>query len=383
MVSLSSLKLVITTTMAKPLFAKCRRFFPDIPEHVFRNLLLVCSAIVLARTTNLNVLKDYLPQLLENDRTKADSHYKRLIRFFQVATPKRLVICILQFVFRLFQSRFTHLILDATTWRVGKKPIHLLTLCILYRDTAIPIYWVQLHKKGHSSEVDRQKLMAEALSYYRLQGKILLADREYMGEKWLRYLCLEGIDFVIRLSEGCYRLAISAAPGPAYSKLTRQAYHRKRGVIKQFTLNGCSMSIVMLKNPKNDPAEPLLYFISSLTHKVKITEAYRRRWRIETCFKHFKTQGFNIEDLNFKNDGKIMLLIAIVVMAYVLSLKEAFEHGSLKQKVYRNGSRSMAASYFRQGITGLRRRIQSLTTFIRYLESIAQTLLTPKWMYVQ
>ena len=383
MVSLSSLKLIKTTTMAKPLFAKCRRFFPDIPEHIFRNLLLVCSAITLARSTNLNVLKDYLPQLLANEQTKADSHYKRLIRFFRVSKPNRLVICILQFVFRLFQSRITHLILDATTWRVGKKPIHLLTLCILYRDTAIPIYWVQLHKKGHSSEVERQQLMTEALVYYRLEGKILLADREYIGEKWLRSLCLEGIDFVVRLSEGCYRLAISAAPGPAYSKLTRQAYHRKRGVIKGFILNGCAMSIVMLKNPKNEPNEPLLYFISSLTHKVKITEAYRRRWRIETCFKHLKTQGFNIEDLNFKNDGKIMLLIAIVVMAYVLSLKEAFEKGSLKQKVYRDGSRSMAVSFFRQGITSLRRHVQSLAQFIHYLESIAQSLLTPQWMYVQ
>lgn len=57
-----------------------------------------------------------------------------------------------------------------------------------------------------------------------------------------------------------------------------------------------------------------------------------------------------IEDLNFKDDGKIMLLIAIVVMA----LKEAFENGSLKQKIYRNGSQSMAASFFRQGITYLR-----------------------------
>lgn len=369
--------------MAKPLFAKCRRFFPDIPEHIFRNLLLVCSAITLARSTNLNVLKDYLPQLLANEQTKADSHYKRLIRFFRVPKPNRLVICILQFVFRLFQSRITHLILDATTWRVGKKPIHLLTLCILYRDTAIPIYWVQLHKKGHSSEVERQQLMREALKYYRLQGKVLLADREYIGEKWLRQLHQDGIDFVIRLSEGCYKLPISQAPGPTYTKLTRQAHHRKRGVIKEFILNGCSLSIVMLKNPKNDPNEPLLYFISSLTHKVKITEAYRRRWRIETYFKQLKTQGFNLEDLNFKDDGKIMLLIAIVVMAYVLSLKEAFEKGSLKQKVYRNGSRSIAVSYFRQGITCLRRHVQSLAQFIRYLESIAQTLLTPQWMYVQ
>lgn len=58
--------------------------------------------------------------------------------------------------------------------------------------------------------------MSDALSYYRLQGKILLADREYIGEKWLRQLHQDGIDFVIRLSEGCYRLAISAAPSPAY-----------------------------------------------------------------------------------------------------------------------------------------------------------------------
>ena len=74
-----------------------------------------------------------------------------------------------------------------------------------------------------------------------------------------------------------------------------------------------------------------------------------------------------------------MLLIAIVpgrraVMAYVLSLKEAFENDSLKQKVYRNGSQSMAISFFRQGINRLPRHVQSLTQFIRYLESIAQTL---------
>jgi|GEM_PF-3015854 len=78
-----------------------------------------------------------------------------------------------------------------------------------------------------------------------------------------------------------------------------------------------------------------------------------------------------------------MLLIAIVVMAYVLSLREAFENGSVKQKVYRDGGSSMAISFFRQGITSLRRHVRSLVAFIRYLENIAQTLRTPKWVYVQ
>lgn len=367
----------------KSALSQCKAYFTDIPDHIFASLWLVCSAIILARSTNLSLLKDYLPQLLANDQTKPCSHYKRLIRFFRQTNPSSLVRCILQFIFRLFQGRFHYLVMDATTWQVGKKSIHLLTLCVLFRDTAIPIYWLQLAKKGHSSEVEREKLITEALGHYRLKGKVLLADREYIGENWLRYLYQTGIKFVIRLPEGCYRIAAGQAPGPAYSKLCRQAQKRKRGVIKFFTLNGCRLSIVILKNPKCDTDEPLIFFISSLTDKVKVTEAYRHRWRIETCFKHLKTQGFNIEDLNFKDDGKIMLLIAIVVMAYVLSLQEAFQHGSTKEKVYKDGHRALATSYFRQGITSLRRHAQSLATFIGYLEDITRALFTSKWLYVQ
>ena len=369
--------------MTHPLLSRCRAYFADIPDHVFQTLFLVCSAVILARSTNLNILKDYLPQLLVNEKTKPASHYKRLIRFFQLRNPNQLVIAILQFVFRFFKGRFTYLILDATTWQVGQKSIHLLTLCLLLGNTAIPIYWLQLAKKGHSSEVEREELVRQALQLYRLQGKILLADREYIGEQWLTYLSQSGIDFVTRLPEGCYRIALGEAPGPAYSKLCRQAYRRKRGVMKAFTLNGFCVSMVILKNPEDDPDQPLLYFLSSLTHKVKISEAYRLRWRIEICFKHLKTQGFNLEDLNFKDDGKIMFLVAIVVMAYVLALQEAFRQTSQKMKKYRDGSRSLAVSLFRQGITLLRTQVQSLAKFVQYLTRITQVLFTSKWLYVQ
>ena len=41
----------------------------------------------------------------------------------------------------------------------------------------------QLNKKrGHSSKEDRQKLFTEACERYQLSGKILLADREFIGE---------------------------------------------------------------------------------------------------------------------------------------------------------------------------------------------------------
>lgn len=253
--------------MTHPLLAKCKPYFTTIPEHVLQTLLLVCSAITLARSTNLNILKDYLPQLLANSKTKPLSHYKRLVRFFQWSEPNQLTSSVLGFVFRFLDGHYTYLIMDATTWQVGNKNVHLLTLCILLGKTAIPIYWLQLAKKGHSNEDERQQLIREALQRYHLKGKILLADREYIGEKWLAFLVKEGIEFVIRLPEGCYRIPIGEAPGAAYSKLCRQAHWHKRGVLKAFTLNGCNLSVVMLKNPQADAQEPLLFFISSLSNK--------------------------------------------------------------------------------------------------------------------
>lgn len=369
--------------MTHPLLAKCKPYFAHIPEHILQTLLLVCSAIVLARSTNLNILKDYLPQLLDNQKTKPLSHYKRLIRFFEWTKPNQLTNSILGFIFRFLEGRYTYLIMDATTWQVGDKNVHLLTLCILLGKTAVPIYWLQLAKKGHSNEEERQQLLTEALKRYKLKGKILLADREYIGENWLAFLVKEGIEFVIRLPEGCYKLPIGAAPGAAYSKLCRQTHRRKRGVIKTFTLNGCSLSVVVLKNPQVDSEEPLLFFISSLLNKVKIAEAYRLRWRIELCFRQLKSQGFNLEDLNFKKDTKILLVMAIVVMAYVLSLQAGFTNTVSKQKVYRNGKQSLAVSVFRQGLSVLRSQSESLKRFMDYVADRIRELKTPKWLHVQ
>ncbi len=149
--------------------------------------------------------------------------------------------------------------------------VHLLTLCIVYHGIAIPIYWHQLNKKGgHSSEEDRQKLFTEACERYQLSGKILLADREFIGEKWLSFLISKKIDFIIRMSRTCYKKSISESLGFVYSKLEKiamKAKKTKKSVLKQFQMKGNTYSVVIVKNDKNDPLEPLMYFIS--TFKVR------------------------------------------------------------------------------------------------------------------
>jgi transposase len=78
----------------------------------------------------------------------------------------------------------------------------------------------------------------------------------------------------------------------------------------------------MTKNFKRDPKEPYIYFISDLTNAKEILKAYTKRWKIECCFKHMKSNGFNMEDLNLKSDNKIMLMMAVVVFTYALAIKE-------------------------------------------------------------
>ena len=98
---------------------------------------------------------------------------------------------------------------------------------------SIPIYWIDLKKKGHSSQEERQQLMDKVLNLYKLSGKVLIADREYIGTTWFAYLVDKEIDFVIRLKKGVYRGWVNQSPGNAYSKLEKQAKKRKHGVGKQ------------------------------------------------------------------------------------------------------------------------------------------------------
>lgn len=188
--------------MLHPLIDKFTPSFLDFRKSTIQNLFLVCNAVLKSRSTNLNVIKDYLPDLLQNQKTLEISHYKRLIRFFKINKPDLLMRCILKWVYQLLSDNVKYLILDATLWERGNKQVHLLTLCVVYKHVAIPIYWHQLDKNGgHSSQEDRQKLIIEASEMFNLSDKILLADREFVGDEWLKFLKDRDIDFIIRLSK--------------------------------------------------------------------------------------------------------------------------------------------------------------------------------------
>ena len=118
-------------------------------------------------------------------------------------------------------------------------------------------------------------------------------------------------------------------------------------------LGSTTYTFVMIKNPKYDPKEPYIYFISDMQDARAIENHYRKRWKIECCFKHLKTNGFNIEDINLKIDNKIELMMGVLAMVYIIAVREGLlshKRKPIPVKKYKDGKIYLSISIFRMGL---------------------------------
>ncbi len=156
----------------------------------------IIQALFVVRTINLTQVASAF-----KSEVKEESSYRRVCRFFTGFTFDMSTIVLL--VFRLFPlgDKCT-LILDRTNWKWGKTPINILMLSIAYRGIGIPLFWVVLNLEGNSCAEDRIDLLkrvVERLGISKIEG--LLADREFIGTQWFRFLIEQKIPFIIRVKQ--------------------------------------------------------------------------------------------------------------------------------------------------------------------------------------
>jgi hypothetical protein len=66
---------------------------------------------------------------------------------------------------------------------------------------AFPIFWTFLPKKGNSNTKERIELLNRFIDHFgTIKIDCLLADREFIGKEWFRYLnlCSRGSEFAVR-----------------------------------------------------------------------------------------------------------------------------------------------------------------------------------------
>ncbi|MCB0612042.1 MAG: transposase [Phaeodactylibacter sp.] len=367
----------------------------ELPKNTLKNTLIVSHSILHAGTVNLNKVKNSVPHVRGAGLASAHADYKLLTRYFdqgkvvsdqghqqyeQLMQGLRTLCWMVLFQQRkrFGVNKLKHLLLDGTKWDFGQESIHLMTLCVLVGDVAIPIWWEDLGKAGHSSQEERIAMLSEAMKKYGLAGMTLLADREYVGREWFKYLSESGLYFVIRVKEGIYHDEINANGGRTWQQLKAKAAQKAKGkkVSKKIKIDGLDLHYIVMKNPRPDAEDELVYLLTNLHSPTQASRLYQWRWQIEVCFKHLKSNGVNLEAMNVRGKEKRHLMMAIAVLVYILAIRE----GLIKE--YRDGIRWVldkasgfeyrAVSAFLKGLDILRRRALNLAQFKRYLSKITK-----------
>lgn len=356
--------------MLSPHLRKFSDFYEKYGLGAVKNLWLLSCLIPIARTVNLYKLKDHVGGLLEKRGTRPTSHYRRLTRFFEDWGGREdfLHDLLRQNLRFLKKMGFRTLVMDGTSWKIGETAVHYLVLSVLVVGVAVPIYWVQLEKLGASSQNERKKMFEKALSLFDLSDMTLLADREYIGAEWFKYLKTNKIHFVIRMRMGDYEADVDAVQGKSYLAMFAKCAAKGKIVKKQVFIAGQGYTTVMMPNPKHDAKEPVFIFLTTLPDAKKAAELYVKRWKIECLFRHLKTNGYNLEDLNLRDAGKNLLMFAILTTAYILALREGLKR---KKKIptnkYADGSEWPETSIFREGLSILTPICYRFVEFLKYV----------------
>jgi hypothetical protein len=366
------------------------RKFSDLYEKyglgAVKNFWLLTCILPIARTTNLNKLKDHVGGLLGNEGTEPSSHYRRLTRFFEDWGGREdLLHDLLRQNFRLLKRLgFKTLVMDGTSWKIGETSVHYLVLSVLVGQVAVPIYWVQLEKLGSSSQEERKSMFDKALSVFDLSGMTLLADREYIGADWFKYLKSKKIDFVIRMRLWDYEAQTNEQTGKSYVKMYQKCVSRKKIVKKQVWIDGQIYTLVMMPNPKPVAEEPVCIFLTTLPDAKKAVHLYAKRWKIECLFRHLKTNGYNMEDLNLKDSGKNLLMFAVLAAAYILAIRIGIKNApKIAVNKYKDGSEWPETSVFREGLARLTPICYRFIEFIKFVISAISTKNSPFLQNVQ
>jgi hypothetical protein len=338
--------------------------------------LLVSQCILSSRTVNLNKCKDKVGGLKAKNSSNVESDYTSLIRFFKVHHIRDFILSIQTMLSDLVELNSCYIIVDRTNWKRGTKNINLLTIGGLLENVFAPIMWIQLNKRGNSNFEDRKQLIDRFIQLLKHNAKtpsrrILLADREFIGKDWFEYLRAKELHFVIRLKSNMYFDLCSLTTKKRTPLKSFNKHIERYGIYAiPMALEGTSYTFVMIKNPKYDPNEPYIYFISDLKNAKEISAHYLKRWKIECAFKHLKTNGFNLEDMNLKSDDKIDLMMSVVVFVYTLAIKQGIlNQDMIKMKTYANQKKYPQTSIFRLGYSILQNTCHNTAQFLTLIAS--------------
>lgn len=314
-------------------------------------LCLLILGMISARTVNLTHIAAERPA-----RAKVASTYRRLQRFFQqVLLPDDWSVGIVMAL--IGNPDRWYLCMDRTNWKIGKSDVNILMLAVVTERYRVPLMWAFLGHPGNSTTQQRIALMLRYLTFFKASSvRMFLADREFIGQEWFKFLKDQGIPFAIRVKNE----QLIMVEGREYSLRSYLSRCKgERGFAATLPAKAGQPALELHFGAKRiKGGELLIVACSEQLPGARILRYYRRRWFIECMFSDSKTKGLNLEDTRLRLSHRLSMLVAIMAIAMAIACHVASRlMGSKYPGRKKHGYCSK--SWFRTGLDELRRRLRT------------------------
>jgi len=216
---------------------------------------MIVLALCRAKTVN------YMSLVCAFDNTASPgSSMRRLQRFMAgFDLPMKLVS---RFIFGILPEKESLiLVMDRTNWKFGSSNINILMLGVCYKNTSIQLIFNMLYKRGSSERID---LVSKFIEWFG-KDKIdcLLADREFIGYKWLNFLNENNIKYYIRTRKNikffCFRKNEKRSVFMLFNNLRKGELYHHPNIVK---INETKCYVSGLKIVDENGKDDLLTVIS-------------------------------------------------------------------------------------------------------------------------
>ena len=282
-----------------------------------------------------------------NPKVKIGSNHRRLQRFFANFELDYDLMAKLVAALIPKTGEGYVLSLDRTNWQFGKFSINLLVLGIVHQGVAFPVYWMFLDKKGNSNTAERIAIMEKFIATFGVSSIAwLLADREFVGKKWFKFLRQQKIPFRIRIKQN-FQVAGKKGQIPVMAIFQHLTIGETLVLPRKRLILGQQLYLIGLRLED----EYLLLVTDQKPHTALAD--YAKRWNIETLFGILKSRGFRFEETHLTDGERINKLLALLTLATIWAFKVGqWLHQQEPLKIKKHGR--LAKSIFRYGLDFLR-----------------------------
>lgn len=308
-------------------------------------MALFIEALCKVKTVNYD-------RLASGFKSKADknSSYRRIQRFMTqfnmpMETISKLIFCLLPSKTNLC------LVLDRTNWKFGDKNINILMLGVSYKNVAFPLMFKMLDKRGNSGSDERIELVQNYIDWFGVETiDSLMADREFVGEKWINFLNHNKIRYDIRIRNNfkvfLFQKQAEINVSWLFNSLKMNEFYHYPKIVQ---LNGQLCYLSGCKTKSREGGIEYLILISFNKPEIAV-ENYKKRWQIEMLFRALKTSGFNIEDTHVTDQKRLERLLLLIMIAFTWCYKigDYIDENIKKIKIKKHGRR--AITVFKYGL---------------------------------